>query len=69
MKEGQVFYPSFLFNNMIQALQKILPFNYKGLLVYKTKNGYKWGNKEFETLKKLDDSIDDILKKLKKSII
>jgi hypothetical protein len=54
----------------MEEFNKINPFfNYKGLLVEKTKDGYKWGNKIFKTLEELDIRIKEILDNLSKSIL
>lgn len=54
----------------MEELNKILGFfNYKGLIVEKTKDGYIWNKKSYVLLSDLDKDVDELLNILKQSII
>lgn len=52
-----------------EDLYKVLQwFPYKGLLIQKTKKGYKWGSKKYKTIEELDVAIEEARKSLSYSI-
>lgn len=54
----------------MKILDKVLGFfNYKGLIVEKTKDGYIWNKKSYIFLSDLDKDVDKLLNVLKQSII
>lgn len=54
----------------MEILDKVLGFfNYKGLIVEKTKDGYIWNKKSYILLSDLDKDVDKLLNVLKQSII
>ena len=54
----------------MEILDKVLGFfNYKGLIVEKTKDGYIWNKKSYVLLSDLDKDVDKLLNVLKQSII
>lgn len=54
----------------MEILDKVLGFfNYKGLIVEKTKDGYIWNKKSYILLSDLDKDVNKLLNVLKQSII